>query len=104
MSLISDPRASAEFGRLYTVDLVGNVVEGSGVLYNNQPMDVLVEACRQSVTVLGEPVWYSCEVDQKFASELGVEDLQMYAGPSRQNARFPSTRNWTPCYEWVFYG
>lgn len=78
VSLISDPRANLQFGKLYTFDLVGNVVEGTKILYNNQPIEVLLEACKQSVTVLGEPVWYSCDVNQRFSSELGVQDLKMY--------------------------
>jgi len=78
VSLISDPRANLKFGKLYSLDLVGNVVEGAKILYNNQPIEVLLEACKQSVTVLGEPVWYSCDVNQRFSSELGVQDLEMY--------------------------
>lgn len=76
--MISDPRPNNKFGQLYTIDLIGNVAEGSKIVYNNQPMEVLLEACEQSLSVLGEPVWYSCEVNQRFASKLGFEDLKMY--------------------------
>lgn len=48
------------------------------MVYNNQPIEVLIEACKNSISQLNEPVWYSCEVDQKFSSELGIEDLKMY--------------------------
>jgi bleomycin hydrolase len=80
--LISDPRANNEFGRLYTLDLVGNVTEGSKIARNNQPIEVLLEACKQSIARLGEPVWYSCEVNQRFSNELGLEDLKLYAVPT----------------------
>ncbi|XP_060845140.1 bleomycin hydrolase-like [Rhopalosiphum padi] len=78
VSLISDPRANNEFGRLYTLDLVGNVTEGSKIARNNQPIEVLLEACKQSIARLGEPVWYSCEVNQRFSNELGLEDLKLH--------------------------
>ncbi|XP_026819397.1 bleomycin hydrolase-like [Rhopalosiphum maidis] len=78
VSLISDPRANNEFGRLYTLDLVGNVIEGSKIARNNQPIEVLLEACKQSIARLGEPVWYSCDVNQRFSNELGLEDLRLH--------------------------
>ncbi|XP_015369829.1 PREDICTED: bleomycin hydrolase-like [Diuraphis noxia] len=78
VSLISDPRANIEFGRLYTLDLIGSVEEGSKILRNNQPIEVLLEACKKSIATLDEPVWYSCEVDQRFSSELGFEDLKIH--------------------------
>lgn len=48
------------------------------MVYNNQPIEVLMEACKLSISQLSEPVWYSCEVNQRFSSELGIEDLKMY--------------------------
>ncbi|XP_025191192.1 bleomycin hydrolase-like [Melanaphis sacchari] len=78
VSLISDPRAGNEFGRLYTVDWVGNVIEGSKIACNNQPIEVLLEACKQSIAILDEPVWYSCAVEQRFSNELGFEDLKIH--------------------------
>ncbi|XP_029341511.1 bleomycin hydrolase-like [Acyrthosiphon pisum] len=78
VSLISDPRANKEFGRLYTLDLVGNVQEGTRIMRNNQPIEVLLEACKLSIATLGEPVWYSCEVHQRFSNELGLEDLKIH--------------------------
>lgn len=80
--MISDPRPDNAFGKLYTIDLIGNVVEGSKIIHNNQPIEVLLEACKQSIATLDEPVWYSCEVDQRFSDELGIEDLKMYAVPT----------------------
>ncbi|KAE9533479.1 hypothetical protein AGLY_009117 [Aphis glycines] len=78
VSLISDPRPDNAFGKLYTMDLIGNVIEGSKILRNNQPIEVLLEACKQSIATLDEPVWYSCEVDQRFSNELGIEDLKIH--------------------------
>ncbi|XP_060865392.1 bleomycin hydrolase-like [Metopolophium dirhodum] len=78
VSLISDPRVNKEFGRLYTLDLIGNVQEGTKIMRNNQPIEVLLEACKQSIATLGEPVWYSCEVYQRFSNELGIEDLKIH--------------------------
>lgn len=77
VSLISYPKTNDSFGQLFTLDLIGNVMDGSKIVYNNQPIEVLLEACKQSISTLGEPVWYSCEVNRRFSNELGCEDLEM---------------------------
>lgn len=59
--------------------MVGNVVGGTKILYNNQPIEVLMEACKRSIDTLDEPIWYTCEVNQRFSGDLGFEDIQMYA-------------------------
>merc|ERR1711963_1130101 len=40
--LVSDPRKTNPFGHTYTVDCLGNMVGGRQVIYNNQPVEVLM--------------------------------------------------------------
>lgn len=59
--IVSDPRPQNPFGKLYTVDCLGNVVGGSQVIYNNQPIEVLMKVAVESIKA-GEPVWFGSEV------------------------------------------
>lgn len=58
---MADPRQNNPTGHLYTVDCLGNLVEGKRVIYNNQPIDVLMRAAADSIKS-GEPVWFGSEV------------------------------------------
>jgi aminopeptidase C len=47
--LVHDPRVSHPYGRLYTVEYLGNIVGGQKTLYNNQPIRVLKQAVYDSI-------------------------------------------------------
>ncbi len=47
--LVHDPRVSHPYGRLYTVQYLGNIVGGQKTLYNNQPIRVLKQAVYDSI-------------------------------------------------------
>lgn len=74
--LVTDPRPSNEYGKSYTVDCLGNVIGGRPVLYNNQPVELLMELVTKSLKN-GEPIWFGCEVSKRFATKQGIEDLEM---------------------------
>ena len=61
---ISDPRESNPFGRTYTVDCLGNMVGGQRIIYNNQPIDVLLGLTVDSI-LANESVWFGCEVSKR---------------------------------------
>jgi len=75
--LVNDPRLNNPYGQAYTVDLLGNMVKGRKAIYNNQPIELLMKLASESIKN-GEPVWFGCEVSKRFASKLGVEDLQIH--------------------------
>lgn len=72
--LMNDPRPANAYGEMYTIDCLGNVVGGGPVLYNNQPIDLLMQMVVKSIKS-GEAVWFGCEVSKRFAMKLGIEDL-----------------------------
>lgn len=74
--IVSDPRPSSAYGKGYTIDLLGNMVGGRPVFYNNQPIELLMELVRDSLKA-GDPVWFGCDVSKRFAAKLGIEDLEM---------------------------
>merc|ERR1712226_864817 len=58
--LVSDPRPTNPFNKTYSVDCLGNMVGGRRVVYNNQPVELLMDMARDSMSA-SEPVWFGCE-------------------------------------------
>lgn len=73
--LVNDPRPKNSTGKTYTVDCLGNVVGGRKTIYNNQPIETLMEVAAKSIKA-GEPVWFGCDVGKHMASKEGSLDLQ----------------------------
>lgn len=47
--LVNDPRPQNPYGKLYSVEFLGNMVEGRRTLYNNQPIQLLKKAAADSI-------------------------------------------------------
>ncbi|GLH10551.1 Bleomycin hydrolase [Gryllus bimaculatus] len=75
--LVTDPRPTNSYGRAYTVDCLGNVVGGRPIVYNNQPVELLMKLAAESIKTQ-EPVWFGCEVSKRFAGKQGIEDLKVH--------------------------
>ena len=75
--LVTDPRPTNPFGKLYTLDCLGNVWGGGRTLYNNQPPELLLKLCAESIKN-NEPVWFGCEVSKRYASKEGIQDLRVH--------------------------
>jgi len=75
--LIHAPTADKPFGRLYTVEYLGNVVGGRIVRYLNVEMPVLKRAAADTI-VDGQAVWFGCDVGKSLDRDLGVLDLDVY--------------------------
>ncbi|XP_043268429.1 bleomycin hydrolase [Venturia canescens] len=75
--LVSDPRPSNPYGKLYELDYLGNVVGGRKVLYNNQSPEILIQICAESIKK-NEAVWFGCEVSKRIASKAGLQDLEIH--------------------------
>lgn len=75
--LVTDPRPTNPFGKLYTLDCLGNVWGGGRTLYNNQPPELLLKLCAESIKN-NEPVWFGCEVSKRYAMKEGIHDLKAH--------------------------
>ena len=71
---MTDPRPTSSYGKAYTVDYLGNIVDGRQIIYNNQPAELLIKLAAESIKAL-EPVWFGCEVNKCHAVKLGIGDL-----------------------------
>lgn len=75
--LINAPTEDKPFHRLYTVQYLGNVVQGQPVRYLNVPIDTLKQAVQRSL-MDGQAVWFGCDVGKLFHKERGILDLEVY--------------------------
>ncbi|KAL4889316.1 peptidase C1B, bleomycin hydrolase [Aspergillus ambiguus] len=75
ISLVNDPRNG--FGRLMTVDRLGNVVEGQPITYVNVDMKTIKTAAI-SMLRAGYPVFFGCDVGKFSDSALGVMDAELW--------------------------
>ena len=73
VSLISAPTADKPFGKMFTVDRLGNVEEDGTVRYLNLPPE---ELKRVAIAQLRDdlPVWFGCDVDQCYLRDEGIMD------------------------------
>ncbi|GJD09185.1 Bleomycin hydrolase [Galdieria sulphuraria] len=75
--LVHDPRPQHPYGKLYTVDYLGNMVSGLRVRYNNQPIETLKSCALESIKN-GEAVWFGCDVGKFLQRQLGYMDLRIF--------------------------
>lgn len=75
--LVSDPRPTNPFGKLYTIDCLGNVLGGRPTLYNNQPSELLMKLSAESIKQ-NEPVWFGCDVNKRILNKHGILDMAAY--------------------------
>ena len=75
ISIINAPTKDKPYNETYTVDFLGNVVEGKDVKYINLPIEELKQAAIEQLKA-GEPVWFGCDVGQFFSRDGFVLDLE----------------------------
>lgn len=74
VSLINSPTKDKPYYKSFTVDYLGNVLEGDIVKYVNVPIEDMKNAVRDQLKD-NEPVWFGCDVGQFFNRKSGHLDL-----------------------------
>ncbi len=75
--LVNDPRATSPQGKTFTVEYLGNVVEGGIVKYLNVDPRLMKDLTKQSI-INGEPVWFGCDTGKMARRDLGIWDKNLY--------------------------
>ncbi len=75
--LIHCPMETTPFRRLYTVNFLGNVIDGYRVRYINVEMSVLKRAAVEQIKDQ-RSVWFGCDVGKCFDRDLGVMDTELF--------------------------
>jgi len=74
LSIIHDPRN--EFNKNYSVQYLGNVIEGDDVKYINLKMDRIIQLVKSSIDH-NEPVWFGCDVGKYLNSSKHIMDFDL---------------------------
>ena len=74
-SLINDPRH--DYGKLYTVERLGNIVGGKNIRYVNVDMDTMKKACVAMIQA-NHPIFFGSDVGQYSSSPLGIMDTKLF--------------------------
>ena len=85
--LINCPMSDKEYNKVYTVEMLGNVVEGQSIRYLNVESNAMKQAAINSLKN-GDPVWFGCDVSKHFHRELGVMDIDLFDFESFYGTKF----------------
>ncbi|CDO72541.1 hypothetical protein BN946_scf184983.g24 [Trametes cinnabarina] len=88
-SLINDPRN--EYGKLYTVDKLGNIWGGRPVLYVNTEIENLKQAVVKQLKA-GHPVFFGCDVGQFSDRVQGIMDTALFEYEATFDIKFGLTK------------
>ncbi|MCD8126603.1 MAG: C1 family peptidase [Clostridiales bacterium] len=91
VSLINAPTADKPFYRSYTVQYLGNVLEGRDIRYVNLPIQALKDAAIAQMRD-GEPVWFGCDVGKRSMRPEGVMDVNAYDYDALFDTTFQTTK------------
>lgn len=91
VSIIHAPTQDKPYGRSYTVQYLGNVIEGHSVRHLNLPVE---ELKRLAIAQLkdGRVVWFGCDVGQFHDKDYGAMDLEGVRADLLFSTDFPMTK------------
>ena len=75
--LINCPMSDKTYNEMYTVEYLGNVIEGRSVKYLNVETSVMKDSSVKSIQN-DAPVWFGCDVSKHFHRTLGVMDMNLF--------------------------
>jgi bleomycin hydrolase len=75
--VVHDPRRTSPVGRTFTVEYLGNVVEGGLVTYLNVDIATMKDLARRALKAK-EPVWFGCDSSKMLHRDLSVWDARMF--------------------------
>ena len=75
--LINCPMPDKAYNEIYTVEYLGNVIEGQSIRYLNVETSVMKKAGVKSIQN-NDPVWFGCDVSKYFHRTLGIMDIELF--------------------------
>ena len=77
VALVHDPRKTSPIGRTFTVEYLGNVIEGGIVTYLNVDIATMKETAIKALKA-AEPVWFGCDCSKMMHRDLSAWDARMF--------------------------
>jgi bleomycin hydrolase len=75
--LVHDPRQSSPVGSTFTIQYLGNLVDGSPVKYLNIDIEMMKEITLRMLQD-GKPVWMGCDTGKQMHRDKGLWDAQLF--------------------------
>ena len=85
--LVNDPRETSEVGRTFTIQYLGNVVDGTPIKYLNVDIELMKDITMRMLQD-GKPVWMGCDTGKQMHRDLGIWDADLFDYPSVYGADF----------------
>ena len=85
--LVHDPRVTSPEGATFTIQYLGNVVDGGPVKYLNVDIE-LIKQIAQRMLEDGKPVWMGCDTGKQMHRDLGLWDAELFDYPAVYGAEF----------------
>jgi bleomycin hydrolase len=85
--VVHDPRESSPAGRTFTIQYLGNVVDGPAIKYLNLDIE-LIKQFAQRMLEDGKPVWMGCDTGKQMHRDLGLWDAELFNYPGVYGADF----------------
>lgn len=89
--LVNDPRPANPPGRTYTVQYLGNVVDGTRIKYLNVDIDLMKDVALRML-LDGKPVWMGCDTGKQMHRDKGLWDAELFDYSSVYGAEFDLTK------------
>ena len=79
--LVHDPRETSPLERTYTIQYLGNVVDGTPIRYLNVDIQLMKDLTMRMLED-GKPVWMGCDTGKQMHRDKGIWDAELfdYAG------------------------
>lgn len=91
VSIINAPTQDKPYGKTYTVQFLGNVVEGKQIKYLNVDMETMKELAIKQIQD-NESVWFGCDVGKSSNKDHGIMDLDIYDYETTLGIQFSMTK------------
>ncbi len=75
--LVHDPRKSNPINRTFTVEYLGNVIDGGAITYLNVDIETMKTLAMQTLKT-GEAVWFGCDTGKMMHREINVWDAELF--------------------------
>jgi bleomycin hydrolase len=85
--LVHDPRETSEMGRTFTIEYLGNVVDGTPIKYLNVGIELMKDITMRMLQD-GKPVWMGCDTGKQMHRDKGIWDADLFDYPSVYGADF----------------
>ena len=85
--LVHDPRVTSPYGKTFTIQYLGNVIDGPPIKYMNISIELMKDITSRMIQD-GKPVWMGCDTGKQMHRDLGIWDAELFDYPGVYDSEF----------------